>query len=73
MTLNLWKKIVLESKDLGIKLLDLCGFGDVFLDRNLFEKIAFAKSIHPDFQVFLSTTGIAMGNKWHDDIIKYAD
>ena len=38
-------KIVEESKLLGIQIIDLCGYGDVFLDKELFTKIKYAKKI----------------------------
>ena len=73
MPFDVWKKIVDESNELGIKMLDLCGYGDVFLDTKLFDKIEYAKSINPDFEVYISTTGIAMNKKKWDKILEYVD
>jgi hypothetical protein len=64
-------KIVEESKLLGIQIIDLCGYGDVFLDRELFTKIKYAKKINPDFKVYISTTGNVMREKYFEDILQY--
>jgi len=65
MEMGLWKKIVDDALDLGIEYLDLCGFGDVFLDKTIFEKLEYAKKKNPNFKVYVSTTAIGMSkNKW---------
>jgi|TARA_Y100000310_G_C20641420_1_gene794139 hypothetical protein len=69
MSFDLWKKIVDDAVNLNIEYLDLCGFGDVFLDKGLFEKVRYAKSVKPDFKVYVSTTAIGMSkNKWKDTV-----
>ncbi|MGE5466072.1 MAG: radical SAM/SPASM domain-containing protein [Ignavibacteria bacterium] len=69
----LFEKIVTEAFDLGVELLDLCGYGDVFLDRGLFDKISFAKKLKPDCKVFISTTGNAMIPRYHEKIAELVD
>lgn len=64
-------KVVEESKLLGIQIIDLCGYGDVFLDKELFTKIKYAKKINPDFKVYISTTGNVMREKYFEDILQY--
>jgi len=68
-----WEKIIDDAYLHNIKVLDLCGYGDVFLDNKLFEKLKYAKQINPDFHVYVSTTGIAMTQGKFDDITKYID
>lgn len=73
MKFEVWKKIIDESCKLNIEFLDLCGYGDVFLDTELFKKIEYAKNINKNFKIYISTTAIAMTlNKW-DKILKYVD
>lgn len=78
MEFDVWKKLIDNCCELGIEMLDLCGYGDVFLDKGLFQKIHYAKTINPDFKIYISTTGIAMNKiKWQDilqmvDILKFS-
>tara|TARA_R110001583_G_scaffold55762_4_gene168903 strand:+ start:3318 stop:4172 length:855 start_codon:yes stop_codon:yes gene_type:complete len=73
MSFDVWKKLIDDCSTLGIEMLDLCGYGDVFLDRGLFEKIEYAKSVNPNFKVYISTTGIAMNKRKWDKIQKWVD
>jgi radical SAM protein with 4Fe4S-binding SPASM domain len=73
MTPAVWKKIVDDAASLNIQMLDLCGFGDVFLDKDLFDKIRYAKSVNPNFKIYISTTGIAMTPSKYRDIMEYVD
>ena len=68
---DVFYKIVEESNELGIDIIDLCGYGDVFLDRELFRKIKYAKKINPNFKVYISTTGNVMSEKYFEDILEY--
>ena len=70
---KLYEKIVTDAFNEGIELLDLCGYGDVFLDRGLFDKIKFSKKLNPDCKVYISTTGNAMQPKYFDNILKYVN
>lgn len=73
MTFDLYKKIVEDAFENGVELIDLCGYGDVFLDRGLIEKIKFTKEINPECKVYISTTGNAMIEKYHEIIIEHVD
>ena len=73
MDFNVWVKLIDNCVELGIEMLDLCGYGDVFLDKGLFDKIAYAKTINPNFKIYISTTGIAMNKKKWEDIVKWVD
>tara|TARA_A100001234_G_scaffold221557_1_gene238385 strand:+ start:6 stop:914 length:909 start_codon:yes stop_codon:yes gene_type:complete len=73
MSFDVYKKTVDDAFNCGVELIDLCGYGDVFLDRNLMEKVKYTKEINPKSQVYISTTGNAMIEKYHDQILEYVD
>ena len=64
-------KLIDESKLLGINVIDLCGYGDVFLDKELMTKIKYAKKINPNFKIYVSTTGNVMHKKYFKDLVNY--
>lgn len=64
-------KLIDESKLLGINVIDLCGYGDVFLDKELMTKIKYAKKINPNFKIYVSTTGNVMHKKYFEDLVNY--
>ena len=73
MTQELYEKIIKDAFNEGVEIIDYCGYGDVFLDRGLMEKIKFTKKIKPDCKTYISTTGNAMISRYHEDILKYVD
>lgn len=73
MPFEVYKKTVDDAFNCGVELIDLCGYGDVFLDKNLIEKVKYTKKINPKSQVYISTTGNAMIEKYHEDILEYVD
>ena len=73
MSQNLFEKIVRDAFKENIKTIDLCGYGDVLLDKGLIEKIKFAKELNPNCSIYVSTTGNAMHQKFFDAIVKYVD
>jgi hypothetical protein len=73
MTFGVWEKIIDESAELGIRYLDLCGYGDVFLDPDLFNKIEYARKRIPDLKIYISTTGIALNRKKWKFVIENVD
>jgi len=73
MNQELYEKIVKDAFNEGVKIIDLCGYGDVFLDRGLMEKLKFTKKIKPNCKTYISTTGNAMITRYHEDILKYVD
>lgn len=70
---ELFEKIVEDAFANGVEILDLCGYGDVFLDKQLFAKVKFAKDLKPDCKVFVSTTGISMLPRMAEDIVELID
>lgn len=73
MTFDVWKKLIDNCHEVGIEMLDLCGYGDVFLDKGLFKKIDYARQVNPNFKIYISTTGIAMSKRKWDEIIEKVD
>jgi|TARA_Y100000389_G_scaffold205146_1_gene264132 radical SAM protein with 4Fe4S-binding SPASM domain len=73
MPFDVYKKTVDDAFSCGVELIDLCGYGDVFLDRNLMEKVKYTKEINPKSKVYISTTGNAMIEKYHEQILEYVD
>jgi len=73
MSFDVYKKTVDDAFSCGVELIDLCGYGDVFLDRNLMEKVKYTKEINPNSKVYISTTGNAMIEKYHEQILEYVD
>ena len=73
MSVEMYTKIIEDANDVGITTIDLCGFGDVFLDNTIIEKLIMTKKINPEFNIYASTTGIAMREKYHSYINKYID
>jgi radical SAM protein with 4Fe4S-binding SPASM domain len=73
MSFDLYKKIVVDAFNCGVNLIDLCGYGDVFLDKGLFKKIKFTKEINSNCKIYISTTGNAMIDKYYEDILDYVD
>ena len=60
MSQNLYEKIVIDAFKTGIETINLCGYGDVFLDRGLIEKLKFTKNLKPDCKIYISTTANVM-------------
>ena len=73
MNQNLYEKIVIDSFKMGVEMINLCGYGDVFLDRGLIEKLKFTKNLKPDCKIYVSTTANAMVPRYFDDVTKYVD
>ena len=73
MSYELYEKVMKDAFNEGVEILDLCGYGDVFLDRGLVDKLKLTKKLNPNCKIYISTTGNAMIKKYHEDIIKYVD
>ena len=44
MSEKLYEKIVRDAFNEGVKLIDLCGYGDVFLDKGVIDKVKFTEN-----------------------------
>jgi hypothetical protein len=73
MSLELYQKIVTDAFNEGVKIIDLCGYGDVFLDKTILEKMKWTKKVNPESIIYISTTGNAMLPKYHEYILEYGD
>ena len=73
MSQTLYEKIVRDSFKENIITIDLCGYGDVFLDRGIIDKIKFTKELNPNCKIYVSTTGNAMNPKFFEGVLKYVD
>lgn len=73
MPTDLFKETMNQAVDLGVVSLDLCGFGDSFLDPKLDEKLDYVKTKHPSIKIYSSTTAHALQGKNFDLVCKYFD
>ena len=73
MSQSLYEKIVRDAFQENIETIDLCGYGDVFLDKGIVEKIKFTKELNPNCKIYVSTTGNAMKPKFFEAIYNYVD
>ena len=73
MSTSLFKSVIDQATDLGVVSLDLCGFGDSFLDPNLSEKLEYVKNTYPSVRIYTSTTAHAVQGKNLDLACKYFD
>ena len=73
MDTDLFVKTVDQAVKLGVKSLDLCGFGDTFLDPGLAKKLKIVKEKYPSLIVYTSTTAHAIQGKNLDTVAKYFD
>lgn len=73
MAMDLFKKIVDDASQYEINVVDTCGYGEVFLDKEIFNRYAYIKKMLPKAQIFCSTTGFHMtSDKW-DSVLQYVD
>ena len=73
MDMGLFKKIIDDAAQYELESVDTCGFGECFLDKNLFDRFAFIREKLPKAKIFVSTTAFHMTpDKW-DNVIKYID
>jgi pyruvate-formate lyase-activating enzyme len=68
MSMENFKKILDEASKLGYKKLSLNLYNEPFLDKNIFEKIVYAKS--KDFFVMLYSNGTTLNETIRKDILK---
>jgi len=62
-----------QANDLGVSSLDLCGFGDSFLDPELEKKLSYVKARYPHIKIYTSTTAHALGKKNREIASRYLD
>jgi MoaA/NifB/PqqE/SkfB family radical SAM enzyme len=57
MPMELFKQVLKAGSELGITSLDLCGFGDPFMDPEFRHKLAHVRKNYPNLHIYTSTTG----------------
>lgn len=73
MTQELFEKCVSEAVHCGVKMINICGFGDPLMDPQLEKKLAYIKNNYTDVSVVLSTTGYRMSGQLLDIVCDYVD
>jgi len=63
MSLDLFKSVLDQGAALGITSLDLCGFGDPFMDPGYEAKLRYSKAAYPHIRTYTSTTGHLLHEK----------
>jgi len=57
MDMELFKDVLRQMVELEALSLNTCGFGDIFMDPRLEEKLMYVKKTHPFLKIFASSTG----------------
>lgn len=73
MDFDLFTNVIDQGADLGMHSLDLCGFGDPFMDPNYEQKLAYVREKYPQVKIYTSTTAHLVTEKRLDWIAKYFD
>lgn len=73
MDMDLFRKIIDDAAQYDIESLDACGFGECFLDKNLFERFAYVRGKLPGASIFVSTTAYHMTPDKYKLVARYID
>ncbi len=73
MDMGLFKKIIDDAVQYKLESVDTCGFGECFLDKNLFDRFDYIREKLPKAKIFVSTTAFHMDKEKWDNVIKYID
>jgi len=73
MDLGLFKKIIDDAVQYDLESIDTCGYGECFLDKDLFERFAYIREKLPKAQNYVSTTAFHMTPDQWDNVINYID
>jgi radical SAM protein with 4Fe4S-binding SPASM domain len=68
MKMSLYKKIIDEASQIGVKQITLHGFGEPFMDKLFFKRVAYAKS-KGNLKVITNTNGMFLDSKIISQII----
>lgn len=69
---DLFKRIIDQSYILGIRHIDMGGYGDPYMDPDLGWKLKYIKSNYKDVSIYLSNVGFLMNEKY-DSYLEYID
>ena len=68
MDFNLFRKVIDDSKELGIKFVDIHGFGEPLLDPLLVKRISYAKAKGIDF-ISITTNGSLLNERFMNQLL----
>ena len=70
---DLFRKIVKETYDIGVRQLDIGGYGDPFVDPAFPNRIKWIKSIYPDMRISTISTCQLLKGELADAVAEYVD
>ncbi|HNQ19803.1 MAG TPA: SPASM domain-containing protein [Bacteroidales bacterium] len=73
MYFNLYTNIIDELVQYNTKVVNLCGFGEIFNDYYLTERLNYTKNRLPNCKIYISTNGYMLYEKYYDLLLKYVD
>ena len=73
MPLDLYKKSIRDTYDIGVSLFSFSAFGDPLMDKFLEERFSFIKELNPNAKIGLTTTGHLLNKENADLLCKYVD
>jgi Iron-sulfur cluster-binding domain len=73
MAFELFQDVIRQGVELGLKSLDICGFGDPLMDPGLGKKLAFVKETYPDIRIYTSTTAHLLARERLEWVCEYLD
>lgn len=56
MNFELFKRVLDDALENGVQSLVICGYGDIFLDKGIEQKLRYAKETSPTLKIFTSST-----------------
>lgn len=69
---ELFQKIIDQSYSIGIRHVDMGGYGDPYMDPCLEWKLKYIKTNYSDMTIYLSNVGFLMDERY-DDLLRYID
>lgn len=73
MDMGLFRKIIDDAAQYELESIDTCGFGECFLDKDIFNRFAYIREKMPQAKIFVSSTAFHMDESKWEDVIKYID
>ena len=73
MDFNLYKKIIDDASQYNIKILNTCGYGEVLLDKLIFERFEYAKQKIPNIEIYVSSTCFHLDKSKYKKFSEYVD
>ncbi len=73
MDFDLYKKIINDISQYDIRILNTCGYGEIFLDKLIFKRFEYARQKLPETKIYVSSTCFHMDESKYEDVAKYVD